>query len=415
MRSRDTWLLLLFCLLLVAAMYGFEKWRAVDGDKPYAIVTTFKGDPQTSRAFTWHTKQAGDKAVLQLVKGTDADFDGKDVMTVTGVTTVMELGSSEKRGVHKAEATGLEPGITYTYRVGSGEKGGWSEAATFVTESAGTEEEDQESFTFINVTDSQGETEQDFDLWGNTLDRAFATFEEAKLIVHNGDLTENPDEESGWTHLIEKAAKWVRSVPFMPVTGNHDEVEGNADMFISHFNLPGNGAEGSIEGTTYSFDYGLVHFVMLNSESNRKAQTEWLQDDLAATDKKWIVASIHQGPYGGNSYKKTLDWAEVFDEYGVDLVLQGHNHEYSRSYPLKGGEIVGTGDGEDGNREGTVYVVTNTSGQKFNEKKDDQFYHKVHFQNNKQMFAGITVDGNKLTYEAYDVDGAKLDSFVIVR
>ncbi|MOA46928.1 hypothetical protein D3C78_1695040 [compost metagenome] len=65
--------------------------------------------------------------------------------------------------------------------------------------------------------------------------------------------------------------------------------------------------------------------------------------------------------------------------------------------------------------EGTVYATTNTSGPKFNEKKEDQFYHAVHFQNYKQMFAGITANGNKLVYEAYDVDGEKLDEFVLTK
>jgi hypothetical protein len=58
-------------------------------------------------------------------------------------------------------------------------------------------------------------------------------------------------------------------------------------------------------------------------------------------------------------------------------------------------------------------VVTNASGAKFNEKKEDQFYHKVHFQNNKPMFAGITVSGDTLTYQAYDTSGNKLDEFVL--
>lgn len=93
----------------------------------------------------------------------------------------------------------------------------------------------------------------------------------------------------------------------------------------------------------------------------------------------------------------------LFDEYGVDLVLQGHNHEYSRSYPLKDGEITSSS--------GTVYVTTNTSGQKFNEKKDSQFYHKVHLQNRKQMYAAITVTGDKLIYQAYTVDGELVDEF----
>lgn len=408
-RRKDMILLAVCCLLLVIGLVSFEWFKAQESNKPNSIVTTFNGDPHSSRAFTWHSKNTSAEAVLQLIKGkATSDWNSDAVMTFTGVTTVLTLESGEKQGVHKAMASGLEPGTIYTYRVGSGDEKSWSESAQFQTEPEG-----QEDFTFINVTDSQGVTEQDFALWGNTLTRAFTVFPEAAFIVHNGDFTENPEDEEAWTNLFGKAKRWVTAVPFMPVTGNHDEVADNAEPFVSHFNVPTNGAEGSIPGTTYSYDYGSAHFIMLNTESNVKEQTKWLKKDLESTNKQWVIVSLHQGPYGGNTNKKIKDWTELFDEYKVDLVLQGHNHEYSRSYPLRDGEIVGNGDTPVLNREGTVYVVTNASGQKFNEKKEDKFYHKIHFQNEKQMFAGICVEGDKLTYQAYDVEGQKLDEFVL--
>ncbi|WP_246096343.1 purple acid phosphatase family protein [Paenibacillus sinopodophylli] len=406
---KDMMLLLACCVLLIAGAVGMEWLRADNANKPIAVVTTFKGDPMTSRAFTWHSSNVDEEAFLQVAKGEGlVDWDDSEVLTFKGTSTAVSIDANTKQGVHKVEATGLEPGEYYTYRVGSGKAKSWSDSAVFQTEAV-----DTGSFTFINVTDSQGIIEQDFSLWGNTLNKAFAVFPEASFIVHNGDLTEEPTDEQAWTYLFEKAEKWVTKVPFMPVTGNHDEVDGDAERFVSHFDLPDNGAEGSIPGTSYSFDYGSVHFVFLNTESNIKEQTEWLRSDLERTDKEWKIVAVHQGPYGGNTNKKVKDWTKLFDEFEVDLVLQGHNHEYSRSFPLRDGKVTGDGEAEVKGREGTVYVVTNASGQKFNEKKEDKFYHKVHLQNEKQMFAGITVNGGKLTYQAYDVDGKKWDEFVL--
>lgn len=396
-------------LLIIVVIIGIQ-WLKVDNSiQPKSLVTTIHGDARTSRAFTWYTENPQDATVIQLVKVTDIQqFEGGSVTTITGATTTIQTGKSGVQGVHKVIATELEPGTTYSYRVGSGEEKGWSEPAIFTTEN-----DSKEPLTFINVTDSQGVTEADFARWGATLDKAFATFPNARFIVHNGDLTEDPEDETAWDHFFGKAQKWLPRIPLMPVTGNHDEVNGQADRYTSHFNLPDNGASGSIPGTTYSFDVGPAHIVVLNTESNLEEQTKWLQKDLVSTDKPWKIIAMHRGAYGGNTYKKVAKWVPVFEEYGVDLVLQGHNHEYSRSYPLMDGQKVGNGEGAIPCRTGIVYVVTHTAGQKFNEKKEEQFYHKVHFQHRKQMFAGITIQGDTLTFQAYDVDGEKLDEFML--
>ncbi|NOU94638.1 metallophosphoesterase [Paenibacillus sp. LMG 31456] len=399
--------------IMIAAAVGLLWYKAQQTEpmsQPKSLVTTINGDAHTSRSFTWYTDNPNMATVLQLVKGAEVtSFDGSThVQTVIGSTTTIETGKGQAQGVHKVTVTKLEPGTEYSYRVGSGEDKGWSAPAQFLTEAVGVP-----AFTFLNVTDSQGVAEADFTLWGQTLDQAFTKFPNARFLVHNGDLTEEPEDEKAWDAFFGKTQHWLTRIPLMPVTGNHDEVDGKADRYTAHFNLPDNGAKGSIPGTTYSFDYGAAHIAVLNTESNIDKQTAWLRKDLANTDKPWKIVAMHRGAYGGNSYKKVDKWVEVFDEFQVDLVLQGHNHEYSRSYPLRKGKKTGDGEGITTNRQGTVYVVTNTAGPKFNDKKEDQFYHKVHFQNNKQMFAGVTIEGDTLTYRAYDVTGMKLDEFAL--
>lgn len=404
----DIWWIAGICILLIAGVIVVQLVQQGEnhrkGKIPYDLITTFKSDGRTSRAFTWFTNDPGAGGIIQIAQGTDTNAleDTASLITTYQVTSsVIANSDGNKKAVHKAEVTGLQPGSTYVYRVGSGRAEEWSKAYTFTTEQV-----NEDHFTFINVTDSQGATEADFGMWGETLSQAFSVFPQAKFIVHNGDLTEDPENEDAWSFFINKAQGRLAQIPLMPVTGNHDEVDENADAYTGHFYLPVNGDEKSIPGTNYSFDYGHVHFVVLNTESNIKGQLSWLANDLENSNQQWTIVAMHRPAYGGNTYEKVEKWIKVFDEYGVDLVLQGHNHEYSRSYPLRNGEIVNEG-------EGTVYATTNTSGPKFNKKKEDQFYHAVHFQNDKQMFAGITVNGNRLVYEAYDVDGKKLDEFVL--
>lgn len=412
------------CIVVIASVFLAQRLlpmkSSMPGSKfnePKSLVTTIKGNAQTTRAFNWMTDDSKADEWLQIAEvenrealedlqtGNFSGIGNEDhVMSIPAKSLTITLADGSQRWVHEVEATGLQAGTSYVYRVGS-DTAGWSSPAVFKTEN-----EQLTKFTFINVTDSQGLTETDFEIWGATLDKAFQSFPDAEFLIHNGDLTEEPENERGWEWFFDKGKTWLTRYPFMPVTGNHDEVEGIADKYTSHFNLPEEGAEGSIPETVYSFDYGNAHFIFLNTESNIEGQSKWLREDLSKSKAEWNIVAMHRPAYGGNQFKKVKEWTELFDEFGVDLVLQGHNHEYSRSFPLRAGEIVQDGEG---NGEGTVYVVTNTSGPKLNKLKKDKFYHAVHFQNGQQMFAGITINGNTLTYQAYDIEGKRLDEFLL--
>ncbi|GIP42818.1 hypothetical protein J45TS6_12770 [Paenibacillus sp. J45TS6] len=410
MNRKDTMWIIIFAVVIVAAVLGMQWYSKGDSATKAnpVVISTISEDSTTSRAFTWQTDNPNLSAKLQIVQGEDTSFEGDQILNFEGTTTSLVLDNGATVGVHKVEATGLTPGTVYQYRVGDGSEKGWSDVLTFET---APEEED---FSFIYATDSQGETQSDFELWKNTMNKAFETFPGASFVVHAGDFVEDSGSDDAWNYFLEKSTSWISRIPIVPVIGNNDVMDDKFERFASYFHTPDNGAS-KLTGseTNYSFDYGSAHIAVLNTEGSIKQQTEWLKEDLASTDKEWKIVAMHRPVYGGNTYKKIQDWAEIFDKYEVDLVLQGHNHEYSRSYPLKDGEITGDGSDLVRNHEGTVYVVANASGPKFNEKKEDQFYHKIHFQNNKQMFAGITIRGNTLTYQAYDVDGKLLDVFSI--
>jgi acid phosphatase type 7 len=399
-------------VLIVVLLSALQNLGSSGKNGPYSIGMTFRGEASTSRAFTWRYGQGETDGVLQVARsrdGLEKEQADKLSFPASRETRTGEKGKTE--GVYQAEASGLTPNTLYWYRVGDAAADVWSEPASFTT---GPEAGADAEVSFLHVTDSQGETETDFRLWSRTLEQAVKQFPQAAFVMHTGDLTENPEDPAAWRHFFDLARPVLSRLPLMPATGNHDEVDNDALEYRSRFLLPDNGLTSKDKGPSYSFDYGPVHMVVLNTESDLSKQRDWLKKDLAASaDKPWRIVAIHRGAYGGNMYDKLEDWVKVFDEYQVDLVLQGHNHEYSRSYPLRGGKVAGNGDDPVRERAGTVYVTPNTAGPKFNDKKEDLFYHKVHFQNKKQMFGGITVSGNTLTYEAYDVDGKLLDRFVL--
>ena len=99
----------------------------------------------------------------------------------------------------------------------------------------------------------------------------------------------------------------------------------------------------------YSFDYGNIHFVCLESyETDRStsgAMLTWLEADLQANDKSWLIAFWHHPPYSKGSHDSDTDGRmtdmcqnalPILEQHGVDLVLTGHSHSYERSYLIDG-------------------------------------------------------------------------------
>ncbi|MHA7812107.1 MAG: metallophosphoesterase [Phycisphaerales bacterium] len=198
----------------------------------------------------------------------------------------------------------------------------------------------------------------------------------------------------------------MRNMAMWPTYGNHDSYSADAatgtGVYFDVFAMPRDGRAGGVASGTeayYSFDYGNVHFVCLDSsESDRtpgSAMLSWLAQDLAATDQDWLIGVWHHPAYSdGHNSDEELESIEVrehilpiMEAAGADLVIVGHSHTLERSMLLNGhyGEsrtfdlatmALDDGDGRfdsDGAyakahaglnaNEGTVYVVAGSSGR----------------------------------------------------
>ncbi|MBQ4836424.1 PKD domain-containing protein [Pseudoalteromonas luteoviolacea] len=144
----------------------------------------------------------------------------------------------------------------------------------------------------------------------------------------------------------------LKQSPLWPIMGNHDNRSADVDTqnggFYDLFTLPTQGQSGGIASSHeayYSFDYGNIHVVVLNSSDREHykesdAMLEWLKQDLAANNSEWLIATFHHPVYGKSGHDS--DEAEnmiymrerflpILEEYGVDLIMAGHNHFYTRS------------------------------------------------------------------------------------
>jgi len=254
--------------------------------------------------------------------------------------------------------------------------------------------------------------------------------------------------------LFDTYPELLRTAPVWPAFGNHDghtaDSATQSGAYYDIFSLPTNGEAGGVASGTeayYSFDYGNIHFISLDSaESDRSptgAMMTWLENDLTANDKEWVVAFWHHSPYtkGSHNSDKESPLIEmrqnalpILEAHGVDLVLSGHSHSYERSHLIKGhygpsdtlanAMIVDDGDGrEDGDgayektdgsagSAGTVYVVAGSSGQLGKGKLN----HPAMAVSLKKLGSMILeVNGDRLEAIFLDSGGSVGDYFTVIK
>jgi hypothetical protein len=198
----------------------------------------------------------------------------------------------------------------------------------------------------------------------------------------------------------------LRQSVLWPTLGNHDTAQSSnppASLpYFAMFTLPTNAQAGGMASGTekyYSFDYGNIHFICLDSMTSDRSSTgpmaTWLRADLASSTRQWTIAFWHHPPYSKGSHDSDTEsnlfemrqtFLPILEEAGVDLVLAGHSHAYERSYLIDGHygtsstftnamkKNGGSGRPDDtgayekptlgpGSHEGAVYAVAGSSGQ----------------------------------------------------
>ena len=227
---------------------------------------------------------------------------------------------------------GLKSGFRYEYEVQTNRK---KMGDTYSFKAPNTQEDKE--FTFFAVGDI-GEPiaeEGTPDMLGNSLATVRGRYDFGLLL---GDII-YPDGKSSLydTNLFQYFTEVFPYIPIFPVLGNHDWFDPDQN-YVKEWKLPNN-------EHYYSFDYGGVHFVALDSKKGEMYQYDqqvaWLKEDLkkAAGKYDWTVVFLH---HNGNSctYKKDYEGVvslyPIFEEYGIDLVLNGHAHTYERLKPMNG-------------------------------------------------------------------------------
>ena len=388
---------------------------------PDHLTLTWMQDPKTTQTITWRTAMTVKSGMVQYTRQADqVKFPG-NAQSVSETANKLDTNTGSFY-IHSATITGLAPGTIYVYRVGDGTN--WSNTCTFTTEAA-----NPGFFKFLVFGDSQSGIAADpnYGPWQTCVQNAFAANPDASFITNIGDNVETGQNYNHWENWFAAAKGVIDHIPDMEVQGNHetylppDNASSSKPIYwTAQFKLPQNGP-GSLPGQTYSYDYGNVHFVVLDSQELEESpisgdilavQEAWLKQDLANTNKAWKIVMFHKTPYYNKATRSNEDIKAVFDpildQYHVDVVFNGHDHGYSRTYPINNDQFVSS------TNQGTVYIVTGRSGNKvypdLSQKVWDTFFYDPQDQ---PMYIAASVKGDTLTLDATKADGTVIDHYVM--
>jgi 3',5'-cyclic AMP phosphodiesterase CpdA len=285
---------------------------------------------------------------------------------------------------------------------------------------------------------------------------AYTAGAQTDMILFLGDNayqtgTDNEYQSALFENMYENTLKNTVSWSCL---GNHDGGSASSGTqtgpYYDIFTFPSQGECGGIASGTeayYSFDYGNIHFIVLDSyDSDRSVggyMHMWCEQDLQNTMSDWIIALWHHPAYSKGSHDSDSESAQIqmrenflplLESYGVDLVLSGHSHSYERSYFLNGhygnsdsfnalSHLVGTNGGGDGRPngdgaytkaisqdEGAVYITAGSSGQKSGGLLD----HEAMYLSVSELGSCVLeVFGDKLKVKFIRETGIAQDSFSI--
>jgi acid phosphatase type 7 len=367
---------------------------------PDQIVLTWGEDARHEVTVQWRAATAVSEGAVRYWKA-GAAADASE--SAAEMTVLEDPYLANDPVIHRftAELEGLEPGTAYTYQAGIPAADTWSGEATFTTAPAG-----ETPFSFVYMGDAQN----GLDDWGTLVQKAYAEFPEAAFYVMAGDLVNRGNERDDWDSLFHNAAGIYDRRPVVPAIGNHECQGSGPWMYLETFDLPENGPEGIEAERAYAVRYSNALFLVLDTNLPVHLQTDWLEDQLKNTDATWKFVVYHHPAYSSSpnrdNYMVRKQWGELFDRYHVDMALQGHDHAYLRTYPMKNEQRAGSA------KEGTVYVVS-VAGTKYYDQGD--FDYTVKSATNLSTFQvlDIAIQGNRLTYRAYDGEGRVFDELII--
>ena len=366
----------------------------VVSSSPVHVLLTFGDAQPLSRNVSWQADSVLRPSWLELVCLADSD-----TIRVEAQGEVFRSRGGQA-AYYVARLRDLQAGTRYAYRAVTGEKvSPWYQ---FYTQS---DSADKVEFLYVgDVQDSIGGEANRF------LREALSRHPESEFLVCGGDLADGP-RQSCWDEAFRDIDSVAQAMPLLVVAGNHDYRKGVIQWLERRFPLTFSYfLDAKIaDNQVYTLNYGPVQFFLL--DSNRElpyllTQRDWLKAQLEQSRARWKIVVLHHPLFSIRSKSRNLIQRWVFndllEDYGVDLVLQAHEHAYARMTAHEGGQAVTP-----------VYTVSHCSPKNYDIYENDRYDKSIA---SSRFYQTVRISSDTLTLAAYEVYHHSLcDSLQIIK
>jgi len=418
---------------------------------PYDIVIGI-GSNASEIKFNW-LSSSDRKAQVQLARTENVQhgkFPAKSLYTGTTEKVYATEGIQDNPGNTEKETgefagrvtvRGIQPAASYSYRVGDGKN--WSSIYTFTTGIP------SRGISFAVFGDPQmgasGNLEHDRAGWTQTLAIVTSKYPALDFLFSLGDQVNDYDsltkQQEQYRIFInpDETRNYLQTHLLAAFEGNHDHQMGRYYSF--HYNLPNLSTLGQTKNGTvdngdgdYWFTYGPALFIILegNNFYDTAAHDQFMKKAIKENpDIKWKLVAFHQAPYSEANHASAnkpdddvmfmrQNWTKLMDTYGIDVVLNGHDHYYTRSYQMYGGLPVDTAKTSAvTDPKGTVYITLDSgSGSKYYKynSASDHSFSAVGWQNNQPTYSYVTITNSVFSIDTFETaTGVAIDSYSITK
>nr|WP_296772320.1 metallophosphoesterase family protein [Selenomonas sp.] len=282
------------------------------------------------------------------------------------------------------------------------------------------------AFSCLIFPDSQS---SDYSDWENLAQNAAQRNPEAAFFINMGDIVDNGEDHTQWQAWFHGVDGLIDRIPFVPLMGNHETYDQNwkvrlPEAYLHYFVVPENNSN-SFNRYYYSFDYGPVHFIVLNSQWDETEefkpgllaeQLTWLRKDASQSQAPWKIVLVHKDVLQYRIHKRPerqegisdlgRAFMPLFDELGVDIVFTAHLHTYRNRGHIRNFQR---------DNQGPLYILTGVAGNVRYPGLwiDHQLDEVVAPQPETDNYLTMTVTEQEITVKCFLPDGQQIDQVAV--